>query len=387
MSDNVSQLQPQKKPGLGKRIAAFVLLAVLVAGGVAAYVFRDQLNLDALQRYVRYLNVSDDSKSGRFLYDESNSNQYAGLSGGLAVASATGLSLYDKDGTETASIQAAMSVPVLKTGNTVALAYDAGGTVLEAASQKKGSVLHVASQRAILDADIAADDSICYLSSEPGYKSVLYVYNSQQSLIYRWLSASQYFMRCAVASGSKYAAAAVLGQQDGMFESSVVLFRTDAEEIACTIPIGNAMIYDLHFVSDSKLCVLAEDALSFYDLDGNLLGSFSYGESYLKDYTTDGSGCLTLVMNLYQAGNRYTVLTVGYDGAELGRLSSGEQILDISAAGKYLAILTSSSLSIYDQTLQEYDVSDNTAGAASVVMRADGSAIQLANGHGTLYVP
>ena len=212
MSDNVSQLQPQKKPGLGKRIAAFVLLAVLVAGGVAAYVFRDQLNLDALQRYVRYLNVSDDSKSGRFLYDESNSNQYAGLSGGLAVASATGLSLYDKDGTETASIQAAMSVPVLKTGNTVALAYDAGGTVLEAASQKKGSVLHVASQRAILDADIAADDSICYLSSEPRYKSVLYVYNSQQSLIYRWLSASQYFMRCAVASGSKYAAAAVLGQ-------------------------------------------------------------------------------------------------------------------------------------------------------------------------------
>ena len=81
------------------------------------------------------------------------------------------------------------------------------------------------------------------------------------------------------------------------------------------------------------------------------------------------------------------VLTVGYDGAELGRLSSGEQILNISAAGKYLAILTSSSLSIYDQTLQEYDVSDNTAGAASVVMRADGSAILLANGHGTLYVP
>jgi len=172
-------------------------------------------------------------------------------------------------------------------------------------------------------------------------------------------------VRCAGASGSKYAAAAVLGQQDGMFESSVVLFRTDAEEIACTIPIGNAMIYDLHFVSDSKLCVLAEDALSFYDLDGNLLGSFSYGESYLKDYTTDGSGCLTLVMNLYQAGNRYTVLTVGYDGAELGRLSSGEQILDISAAGKYLAILTSSSLSIYDQALQEYDVSDNTAGAGT----------------------
>ena len=76
MSDNISQLHPQKHPGLGKRIAVFAVLLVFVTGGVAAYVFRDRLNLDALQRYVRYLNVSDDSKSGRFLYDESNSNQY-----------------------------------------------------------------------------------------------------------------------------------------------------------------------------------------------------------------------------------------------------------------------------------------------------------------------
>ena len=209
MSDNVSQLHAQKHPGLGKRIAVFALLLVLVTGGVAAYVFRDRLNLDALQRYVRYLNVSEDSKTGRFVYDESNSNRYADLSGGLSVASATGLSLYDKDGVETASIQASMSAPVLKTGGEIAMAYDTGGNTLEAASQKNGSVLHISSQKPILDADIASDGSICYLSSESGYRSVLYVYNSQQALIYRWLSSSQYFMRCTVSSGAKYAAAEI----------------------------------------------------------------------------------------------------------------------------------------------------------------------------------
>ena len=156
MSDNVSQLHAPQKKGLVKKILIFVLLAVLIAGGVAAYVFRDELNLDALQRYVRYLNVSEDSKTGRFVYDESNSNRYAGLSGGLSVASATGLSLYDKDGVETASIQASMSAPVLKTGGDLALAYDTGGNTLEAASQKRGSVLHVSSQKPILDADIAS---------------------------------------------------------------------------------------------------------------------------------------------------------------------------------------------------------------------------------------
>ena len=387
MSDNVSQLHTPQKKGLFKKLLIFALLAVLIAGGAAAWVFRDELNLDALQRYVRYLNVSEDSKTGRFVYDESNSNRYADLSGGLSVASATGLSLYDKDGVETASIQASMSAPVLKTGGEIAMAYDTGGNTLEAASQKNGSVLHISSQKPILDADIASDGSICYLSSESGYRSVLYVYNSQQALIYRWLSSSQYFMRCTVSSGAKYAAAAALGQEDGMFQSSIVLFRTDSEEILRTIPIGNALIYDLHFLSGNALCVLCEDALYFYDLDGQCLGSYAFEDAYLKDYTLDGSGFVTLVMNLYKAGNRYTVLTVGYDGTVLGTLPTSEQILDISASGRYLALLTSGSLAIYDQNLKEYDVSDNTTGASSAVMREDGSAILLANGHGALYVP
>lgn len=229
--------------------------------------------------------------------------------------------------------------------------------------------------------------SISYLSSESGYRAVLYVYNSQQALIYRWLSSSQYFMRCTVSSGAKYAAAAALGQEDGMFQSSVVLFRTDSEEILRTIPIGNALIYDLHFLPGNTLCVLCEDALYFYELDGQCLGSYAFEDAYLKDYTLDGNGFVTLVMNLYKAGNGYTALTVGYDGTVLGTLPISEQILDISASGKYLALLTSGALSIYDQNLTEYDVSDNTTGASSAVMREDGSAILLANGHGTLYVP
>ena len=179
----------------------------------------------------------------------------------------------------------------------------------------------------------------------------------------------------------------IVVEEDGMFQSSIVLFRTDSEEILRTIPIGNALIYDLHFLSGNALCVLCEDALYFYDLDGQCLGSYAFEDAYLKDYTLDGSGFVTLVMNLYKAGNRYTVLTVGYDGTVLCTLPTSEQILDISASGRYLALLTSGSLAIYDQNLKEYDVSDNTTGASSAVMREDGSAILLANGHGALYVP
>ena len=39
MSDNVSQLHAQKHPGLGKRIAVFALLLVLVTGGANGFLY------------------------------------------------------------------------------------------------------------------------------------------------------------------------------------------------------------------------------------------------------------------------------------------------------------------------------------------------------------
>lgn len=141
-----------------------------------------------------------------------------------------------------------MSAPVLKTGGDLALAYDTGGNTLEAASQKRGSVLHISSQKPILDADIASDGSICYLSSESGYRAVLYVYNSQQALIYRWLSSSQYFMRCTVSSGAKYAAAAALGRRTGCSSPPSSSSGRIRRKFSAPSPSGNALIYDLHFL-------------------------------------------------------------------------------------------------------------------------------------------
>ncbi|MFR1990540.1 MAG: hypothetical protein ACLS3C_11010 [Oscillospiraceae bacterium] len=43
------------------------------------------------------------------------------------------------------------------------------------------------------DADMAADGGLCYATSESGcYKTVLYVYDSNQNRMHRWLSASRF---------------------------------------------------------------------------------------------------------------------------------------------------------------------------------------------------
>ena len=110
MSDNVSKFDPNPRRTIRRRIAAFVLAVLLVGGGITLYVFRDSLNLDAVRRFVRYLNVKTDETGGSFTFDSHNANQYADLQGGLAVASVSGLSLYDASGSD-ASIRVVSRAP------------------------------------------------------------------------------------------------------------------------------------------------------------------------------------------------------------------------------------------------------------------------------------
>ena len=224
MSDNVSKFDPHPGRSIRRRIALFVLALVLVGGAVTVYVFRDSLNLDAARRFVRYLNVRTDSTGGSFTFDSHNANQYADLQGGLAVASVSGLSLYDANGEETAVVQVKLDTPTIRTGGKLTLAFDVGGSNLLTVYQTGETALNITTQRPIFDADMASDGSVCYAASETGYKTVLYVYDANQNRIYRWLSASQYMPVCAISPGARHLAAVSPSQQDGIYASSLHIF-------------------------------------------------------------------------------------------------------------------------------------------------------------------
>ena len=174
-----------------------------------------------------------------------------------------------------------------------------------------------------------------------------------------------------------------------LFAQEKALFLPDAaqDEPLRELPLGDELIFDLEFLSDDTLLAIGETTASWLKLDGTVLGRYSYADAYLKDFDDGGSGFLTLCLNMYKAGSRYSVVTLGADGTERGSLFIGEEILDFSAAGKYVAVLTASDLRIYDETLTLYASTDNVAAATDVIQRADGSAILISGGSGSLFIP
>lgn len=389
MSDNVTPLHPEKmqRRRIQKRVFYFLGVLLLVVATLCLILFHQELNLDKIRRYITYLNVRDSSTYGTYAFDAHNSNTYHAFDSGLAVSSVAGLDIYDAGGKEIASVPNAVSVPAIEAGKKLILAYDVGGTTLSAAGAGAGAVLNEDTGKPILDADISADDQICYTTASDGYKTVLTVLDNQQNEIYQWLSSSQYFSMCSVADGGKLAAAVALGQTGGVFESKLQFFPTDQEEPGPSVSLGNQLILDLNFIDSKRICAVGETSLRFFDTNAKPVGEYDYQDAYLKDFDLSGNGFAALSMNMYQAGSRYSVVTVGWDGKELANQYIGEEILSISAAGNYVAVLTANSLKIFTSDLTLYAQTQEVLGASHVAMRDDGSALLIGSGSAHLYLP
>ena len=75
------------------------------------------------------------------------------------------------------------------------------------------------------------------------------------------------------------------------------------------------------------------------------------------------------------------------DGNELGGCEIDGEVLDISTAGRYVAVLLSDRLTIYDKYLTEVATLPDVSEARAILMRSDGSAVMAGASGASLYLP
>ena len=177
---------------------------------------------------------------------------------------------------------------------------------------------------------------------------------------------------------------------DGNFESRVDLYRLDRTEEETepdwTCPVGNNAILDLRWTS-SGIWALGESGLYIVSGDGALSGSYDYGGRYLKAFSLDGDGTASLLLGKYRAGSTAELLTINASGELAAALPVEEQVLSLSAAGRYVGVLTADRLDIYSQDLELYNTLNGTQNAQKVLQRSDGSAMLIDSTTARLYVP
>ena len=377
----------KKRMSAPRRFLIFLLVLVAVLGVVVVAAYRDGTGFDVLRRRITYRGQAAGNQT-LYEYDASRQNRCADLNGTLVVLSDTRLQVLGSDGEEVWATDVNMKVPALAQGGGRAVAYDVGGTELYVVGPA-GELLHLTAKESdpLIAASLSEDGWLAVTAEKQGYKGCVTVYHENlESPVFVFNSSDRFVTDAYVGRGGRYLAAVTLGQESGVFISSMVLYDMKQEQPMATYQVSDGLVAAVT-EQNGQLVTVSDTCLSVASLEGKITASYAYGDSYLRGYALGADEFTALLLNRYQSGSVGRLVTVDGTGTVLGSLEVSQEVLDLSAAGRYLAVLYTDRLVIYNQELQVYAVLNGTDFASGVLMRADGAALLLSADVARLFLP
>lgn len=382
--------QKRKAPRFLTRLLLFLLALLLLLAGVTTIVFRDRLNVDNIKRWFHYrsLVLNDSGQAESFAYDGDLSDTFATLNGDLLVCSRNAISLYSGSGTRYVSQSVSMENPVVDTNGTLAVVYDAGGDQLYVLGQRQ-LIWEAEGLTSILSAHLNRSGQLTVVTQSGGYRGAVTVYGTDYEPIMSVNLSSAYVMDAALSDDGKTLSILTVGQEDGTFSSTLSLYAMNTTGSGNFVPdqslsLGSNVVIATRHTSD-KVWSLGNQGLSITDHNGKT-ASVDWSDRYLKRYTLSGNGFATALLGQHRAGSQAELYTVDENGI-YHTAEYNEQVLSLSAAGRYVAVLTGDRLDIYTSNLELYDSLEGTQGARTVLLLEDGSAILISAESARYYVP
>ncbi len=369
-------------------IATLIVLAVALCL-VAVVAFRDSLNLDSVKRWFTYRSLvrGDSGRAESFPYDGDLTDTFAVLDGDLLVCSRNAISLYSGSGTQYINQSVNMENPVVNTNGSLAVVYDAGGSNLYILGQR-ALVWSANDLESILSARLNKNGQLTVVTQASGYRGMVTVYDAAYSPVMSIHLASAFVMDAALSDDGHTLAILTVGQTNGSFATSLELYDMSYDsgqytpDFSCQL--GGGIVLEARHTAAS-LWALGDRGLTITGHDGASSG-VSWADKHLRRYTLSGDGFAAALLGKYRAGSQAELWVVDESG-QRRTLSLNEQVMSISAAGRYLAVLTGDRLDIYTDELELYNTLDGTQGARVVLLMADGSAILISADSAGFYIP
>ncbi|MCR5826763.1 MAG: DUF5711 family protein [Oscillospiraceae bacterium] len=369
----------------------FVLLVLLLAAlGAALYAAKNGLtDADGLRSLFSYSKTesSADGKAELFRYDSDRSASYETLGKSLLIVSTTRVQLLDAAGTELWAETVSFAHPAIATGGKNAAVYDVGGKKLYLLGES-GLLRDMSdeTENGILSATLNASDYLALTTLKSGYRTAVTAYTPEGKRVFTFNSSERYLTEARVLSDNRALAAVSLGEADGVFASTLTFYAFDREDALRETTFSGEMALRLDSVGGS-LAVLEDSRVTLFLPDGSLAGSLGYPYPYLRDVAFGGDGFAALLLSRYRSGSALRLVTFDASGETLGTLDEQREIVDVSVAGSYVAVLYSDSLTVYNADLSVHHTLEDTEFARRVSMRADGSVLLLGTSRAWLCSP
>ena len=378
------RLRQKKKP---RKWLWLTLTVLVVLGAVAAAVLWDANSFDGLRRSIIYARAEKDETgcAKLYYYENDATSRFAAIDGSLVTVAANQVRVLDERSQVLYQNSVRFLHPDLVSGGGVAVAYDIGGTVLYALDSK-GLRWQQETEGELIAVTVNPHGYVTAVYNKSGAKAAVTVWDSSGAAVFTFQSAQRFVMTAALGQDDRTLAAVTMGQEDGKFQSFLVLYHTDSDKMVATTPVDGGVAYALETLQ-REFCTVTEQGLYLLDSGGELKASYSYGGQFLRRCVVGDGGWAALLLSRYKSGGYASLITVDGDGNELGGCDIDGEVLDISTAGRYVAVLFSDRLTIYDKYLTEVATLPDVSEVRAVLMRADGSAVLAGASGASLYLP
>lgn len=372
-----------------RRRPLLVLLAVaaVLAGIVTAAVLLDRSGFDGLRRSIIYAKaVKDENGCAQlYRYNSDQSGHFASLDGSLVSVSMHQLTVLDEKNRTLYDESVKFQTPSLQSRGGRAVAYDVGGTEVYVLSDK-GLVYKLDCAGEVLNASLNQKGWLTVVCGESGCKAAVRVYDAEGEAVFAFRSSDRFVMTAALSADSRTLAAVTMGQENGVFASYVVFYRVNSDKEAGRCTLRGSVVYDLT-AAGSGFCAVTEEQLCFLSGDGVMTAAYDYGGDYLRRVSVSDDGYAAVLLGRYRTGTQHRIVTVSGEGKELAALEIDAEVASLSAAGRYVAVLTGEELVIYDKQLKPCAQLQEVSQAREVLMRSDGSAVLAGSMAASLYLP
>ena len=307
------------------RYILFVFLVLLIA--FSAIRNSDSITYDNLMFLMKDLGSVAEASDGHFesiTYNPDTTLSFSGFRKNLAIATSSGLKIYEGDGKLMFEGSDKFSSPLIETSDRYLLVYDFGGKSF-ALYNSFARIYSEKTDYDITGADISNCGMFAVVSRTKEYNSAVMLYTKNCKLKNRYLSEDRVIDVSINDDGDRVCILS-FDAQNASFVTKIKLMKPGENHPLTTLELGDVFPLSCEFTENGNLIVFCNKAMYFYDDDGNLIGSYNIsGEPEAARLCKEGAVIAT-PQNAVTTGSYVTVLNssgkVMYSGEIEGKTVS-----------------------------------------------------------------
>ncbi len=315
-------------------LAAFLFYFIFSAFGNVGSITEE--NLDYILRNFALKLEENESQAGTVIqYNPDANMSFSSFGKGLAVCSASNLSIFSATGRQICNEQIDYLRPVMKASSKYVVLYDEG-TRNYSVFNSFTKVYNGECDYTISSVDVSDNGYYAIVTKDIEYNSSVEVYNSNFKLVNRYLK-NDYVIGTDINNNNVLIA--TLGvDSNGNYLTELIVGTHGQSEV-------DAQAYvEKHFplecgLTDDGFYLLSKEALLFFDSNGNVISQFEYKDKHLSLFSVDTKGAL-LLFKEDSMNKEYLALVVDKSGREVSSLSLQGSIWDVLKVGDDSYILT-----------------------------------------------